>query len=489
MLSLVTKHLILSHLLFCTLCVLLCTLTFFPTLIGYSNIVYFAHASDTPLSGKSEPSQPNINDPNLKLELVSEGLQLPTQMAFLGPNDILVLEKDTGMVKRIVNGVILEEPLLDVNVATAFERGLVGIAIAANDIDNDNDTMQRNSNIVYLYYTESTQDANDDCSDTSSCSDENAPLGNRLYRYELVDNKLINPKLLLDLPSSSGAVHNGGSIRIGPDNNIYLPIGEVGYQAGQISNNDDDGPPPDGRGGILRVTQQGEAVETQVNGVDEDGDENNENDDNENEEGNIINGILGDGDPLNKYYAYGIRNSFGIDFDPITGNLWDTENGPGFGDEINLVEPGFNSGWSQVQGIWEYQLETEEKLREIGENYYGGPVAPEEPEDLIDFDGKGEYSTPEFIWNQTAGVTSIKFLDSDKLGKEYQNDMFVGDINRGNLYHFDLSEDRNQLLLDELQEVILGRGFNGITDIEVGPDGYLYVLSYAGSIFRISSNG
>jgi aldose sugar dehydrogenase len=498
MFSLVTKYLVLSHLLLCTLlCVLLCTLALFPTLTGYSNIIHFAHASVAPLSAKHEPSQPIINDPNLRLELVSEGLQLPTQMAFLGPNDILVLEKDTGMVKRIVNSVILEEPILDVNVATAFERGLVGIAIAENG--NDNDTVQRNSNVVYLYYTESVQDANDDCSDTSSCSDENAPLGNRLYRYELVDNKLVNPELLLDLPSSSGAVHNGGSIKIGPDNNIYLPIGEVGYQAGQISNNDDDGPPPDGRGGILRVTQQGEAVETQVNGVDEEDDENNENDDNENEEDSSISGILGDGDPLNKYYAYGIRNSFGIDFDPVTGKLWDTENGPGFGDEINLVEPGFNSGWSQVQGISEYQLETEEKLREIGENYYGGPVASEEPDDLVDFDGKGEYSTPEFIWNQTAGVTSIKFLDSDKLGKEYQNDMFVGDINRGNLYHFDLSEDRNQLLLDaplkdkiannqdELHEVILGRGFNGITDIEVGPDGYLYVLSYAGSIFRISS--
>ena len=130
-------------------------------------------------------------------------------MAFIGPNDILVLEKDSGMVKRIVNGVILEEPVLDVNVATAYERGLLGIAIAENDSDsdndNDNDTTQRNSNIVYLYYTESEQDANDDCSDTGSCSKENEPLGNRLYRYELVDNKLVNPKLLLDLPASSGA--------------------------------------------------------------------------------------------------------------------------------------------------------------------------------------------------------------------------------------------------------------------------------------------
>jgi aldose sugar dehydrogenase len=500
MYSIATKYLVLSYLLFC---MLLCTLTLFPILVNSHDFAYTAYTAytayaseasssdtnlgeddnsndddnfnDTPYGRWEKSSQPLINDPNLKLELVSEGLQLPTQMAFIGPNDILVLEKDTGIVKRIVNGTILEQPLLDVNVATAFERGLVGIAIA----ENYNETTQRNASIVYLYYTESEQDANDVCSDTGSCSEENGPLGNRLYKYELVDNKLVNPNLLVDLPASSGAVHNGGSILMGPDNNIYLPIGEVGYQVGQISNND-DGPPPDGRGGILRVTQQGEVVRTRVNTSDE-------NDENAKSDENSFDGILGDEDPLNKYYAYGIRNSFGIDFDPVTGKLWDTENGPGFGDEINLVEPGFNSGWSTVQGIWQR------------EDYYGGPVAPEQPDDLIDFDGKGKYSTPEFIWNQTVGVTSVKFLDTDKLGIDYQNDMFVGDVHNGNLYHFDLSEDRNQLILDgplkdriannqdELQNAILGHGFNGITDIEVGPDGYLYVLSLVGSIFRISS--
>jgi glucose/arabinose dehydrogenase len=331
--------------------------------------------------------------------------------------------------------------------------------------------MQRNSNIVYLYYTESVRDANDDCSTAHTCSVENEPLGNRLYRYELVDNKLVNPKLLLDLPAWPGASHNGGSLLMGPDNNIYLPVGEVSYMRGQISNND-DGPPPDRTGGILRITQDGEVVEPT---------------------------ILGDEDPLNLYYAYGIRNSYGIDFDPVTGRLWDTENGPGFGDEINLVDPGFNSGWNKVQGIWEYQLETEEKLREEGEDYYGGPVASDEPDDLVDFDGKGKYSSPDFTWKQTVAVTPVKFLDSDKLGNDYQNDMFVGDFNNGNLYHFDLSEDRNHLLLDgplkdkiadnqgELQNAILGHGFSTITDLEVGPDGYLYVLTYAGEIFRISS--
>jgi glucose/arabinose dehydrogenase len=468
---------------------LLCMLTFLTSLGSYNNFAYTTNASemstsdnnlreDRPyapsgtLEGKYQnSSRPVIDDPNLKLELVSEGLQLPTQMAFLGPDDILVLEKDNGMVKRIVNGTILEEPALDVNVATAFERGLVGIAIAKND----NETMQRNSNIVYLYYTESEQDATDVCSSSwnrsGSCSEENGPLGNRLYRYELVDDKLVNPNLLLDLPASPAASHNGGSMLIGSDSNIYLPIGELQYSDGQISNND-DGPPPDGRGGILRVTQQGEAVGTRVNGGDEDS----------------IVGILGDEDPLNKYYAYGIRNSYGIDFDPVTGNLWDTENGGLCGDEINLVEPGFNSGWEKVQGIRE-------------RNYCSGPIVPGEPDDLVEFDGKGKYSSPEFIWNQTVGVTAIKFLDSDKLGKDYQSDVFVGDFNRGNLYHFDLSEDRNQLILDgpledriannqdELQKAILGHGFNGITDLEVGPDGYLYVLSYAGEIFKISSKG
>jgi aldose sugar dehydrogenase len=499
-----TRHLVLSYLLFC---MLLCALSLFPTIVSYRDFSYTAYASessssgnntggndnstdndninDTPYGGKRESSQPLINDPNLKLELLSEGLQLPTQMAFIGPNDILVLEKDTGMVKRIANGVILEEPILDVNVATAYERGLFGIAIS----ENDNETTQRNANNVYLYYTESEQDANDVCSDTGTCSKENEPLGNRLYRYELVDNKLVNPNLLLDLPASPGAVHNGGAILIGPDNNMYVPIGEVGYQSGQISNND-DGRPANRTGGILRVTLQGEAVGSRVSS----GEENNES-----EENNGQIGIIGHEDPLNKYYAYGIRNSFGIDFDPVTGKLWDTENGPGFGDEINLVEPGFNSGWNRVQGIWEYQLKTEEKLRDVGKNYYGGPVASEVPNNLVDFDGRGKYSTPEFLWNQTVGVTAIKFLNSDKLGKDYQNDMFVGDIHNGNLYHFDLSKDRKQLLLDgplkdriannqgELQGAILGHGFNGITDVDVGPDGYLYVLSFAGSIFRVSS--
>ena len=60
--------------------------------------------------------------------------------------------------------------------------------------------------------------------------------------------------------------------------------------------------------------------------------------------------------PLDMYYAYGISNSFGIDFDPVTGKLWDTENGSALGDGINLVELGFNSGWAKIREYGHLQI-------------------------------------------------------------------------------------------------------------------------------------
>src|SRR5205823_4279213 len=191
--------------------------------------------------------------------------------------------------------------------------------------------------------------------------------------------------------------------------------------------------------------------------------------------------------PANVYCAYGIRNSFGIDFDPITQKLWDTENGPDYGDEINLVNPGFNSGWRQVQGIW---------LRQTGDTM--GPISPIHPNNLVYFGGKGVYHPPQFTWEQTIGPTAIKFLNSSKLGKQYENDMFVADVIFGNIYHFKLNKQRDGLLLtgrladkvannaDETFIPWFAAGFGAITDLQVGPDGYLYVLSHtAGAIYRI----
>jgi aldose sugar dehydrogenase len=402
---------------------------------------------------------PFVTDPNLKVEVVYEGLEHPTSMAFLGKDDILVLEKNNGTVKRIVNGTTLSKPLLDVPVASKGERGMLGIAIARHETDH--------RVYVFLYYTESA---------TGRDGDGDGPR-NRLYRYEFINNTLVEPKLLLDLPA--GFYHNGGKILIGPDKYLYITIGELDRTSPApernkaLNNQSRDANEPDERGGILRIDQNGQPIGTH--------------------------GILGDEEPLNKYYAYGIRNSFGMDFDPLTGKLWDTENGPYFGDEINLVEPGFNSGWREVQGIWtvaDGKIGVEDK----------GALASEKPRNLVDFNGKGNYSSPEFTWSKTVGPTELKFLSNDKLGKKYENDMLVADVSYGRIYHFKLNQNRTELLLqnplsdkvannnNQLSDVLFAQGFDSgrdqselaITDMEIGPDGYLYVLVHGeGKIFRI----
>ena len=372
--------------------------------------------------------EPTVRDPDLKIETVTKGLVFPTTMAFVGPDDILVLEKNKGTVQRIVNGQMLAAPLLQVNVSSEVERGMLGIAVSKDN--------QTGIPIVFLYFTE---------------SEGAKPMASRLYRYELKNDTLVDPKLLLELPAEPGPRHNAGNIIIGPDNNLYVSVGDLDGHT-TMAQNVEGGGKPDGSSAILRITQDGH-----IPGG----------------------GILGDDGISRKYYAYGIRNSFGMDFDPLTGKLWNTENGPSYGDEINLVEPGFNSGWLEVQGMAPF-------------NFYS-------EQDLVNFWGKGNYSDPEFVWTDTVGPTAIKFLPSDKLGKQYANDAFVADVTQGNIYRFDLANNRTGLKVEgsladkiannatENNDIIFGDGFGGISDLEVGPyDGYLYVVSLGhGAIYRI----
>ena len=391
-----------------------------------------------------QSGDPELADSKLKVEQVVEGLDTPTTMAFLGPDDFLVLEKDKGTVQRVVDGNMLDVPVLDANVANSVERCMCGIAISK----------QESTTYVFLYFTEIDGEDGGD-------REGKVPIGNRLYRYEFADNRLINPTLLLDLPATPGPRHNGGIIVIGPDGNLYVTVGDIdgsfrGPDSETVTQNYHTGKAPDGRSGILRITQNGLPTGK---------------------------GILGDEIPLSLYYAYGIRNSFGLAFDPVTGKLWDTENGPGNSDEINLVEPGFNSGWQAVMGLAE---------NEPGFDY----------SELVDFDGRGHYRDPELVWLHTVGPTAIQFMTSSKLGSQYVNEIFVGDVHNGRIYHFALNEDRTQLDLPApisnklirnpnsgVEDLVFGEDFGGISDLKLGPDGYLYVVSIGlGKVFRILPN-
>src|SRR5687768_9447012 len=116
----------------------------------------FDNGNGVDASIEVENDLPKIVDSNLKVEKFVEGLEKPTSMAFIGPDDILILEKDRGTVKRIKNGTILQEPLLDLNVANRHERGMLGIAVARDDkwIKEENRDNNKNKNPlhVFLYF-------------------------------------------------------------------------------------------------------------------------------------------------------------------------------------------------------------------------------------------------------------------------------------------------------------------------------------------------
>ena len=355
-------------------------------------------------------------------------------MAFIGPSDILVLQKADGRVRRVTNGVLQSGQVLDVAVDNDSERGLLGIALHPDFPTTP---------FVYLYFTQSATS-----SDTSG-----SPLANRIFRYTWNGSVLVSPILILDLPVMPGPNHDGGAITFGPDGKLYAVIGDLNRD-GQLQNFS-SGSAPDDTGVIVRINEDGTVPSD--------------------------NPFVSQGGNLAKYYAYGVRNSFGLAFDPLTGKLWNTENGPASYDEINLVQAGFNSGWERIMG----------------------PISrdAEGTSDLVSFDGSNHYADPKFSWFSTVGPTAIAFLNSTGLGAQYENDAFVGDINNGRFYHFKPNATRNgfvfasaglsDLVADsgtELQEVILGTGFGGITDLKVGPDGLLYVLSFGlGKIFVLSA--
>ena len=167
-------------------------------------------------------------DPHLEVRTVVEGLTTPTTMAFIGTDDMLVLEKVTGQVKRVVDGVVQEDPVLDLDVNSASERGLLGIALHPDFPDNPG---------VYLYWTESTTGAD------SEVLSETPLMGNRVDRFVwdgsalTFDHNLITIRAIqqdVTNPVERGN-HDGGVLTFGADGKLYVFTGDVGRR-GHLQN-------------------------------------------------------------------------------------------------------------------------------------------------------------------------------------------------------------------------------------------------------------
>ena len=424
---------------------------------------------------------PFLNDSKLEVELITEGLDSTTSMAFIGnQGDILILEKG-GKVILFSNESKTKIPLVNFTVNENFERGLLGVAVLNNISDSDTTAISASGNNQTIISRDDDDGASDVTTALPSSSstptfvffylteaskeDRSQVLGNRIYRFEWndTDKSLSNGTLILDLPVLPGPTDNGGKLLADSENrHIYAVIGDLNRKG--MLQNFKNGSLPDDTSAILRINPDGSPAQ-----------------------GNPFLNVSrteGSYSNLSKYYAYGIRNSFGLAIDPVTGILWDTENGPDGFDEINVVRPGFNSGWAIVMGPIERSNPTSEN-------------------DLVNFLGSSSYADPVFSWGRAVGVTDIEFYNSDKLGNDYTNNIFVGDANNGHLYFFEVNEDRSGLelehprLADDLvasndrqrAAVTFGTGFpSSITDVETGPDGYLYVLTFhptMGTISRI----
>jgi len=524
------------------------------------------------------PEGPTMLDPNLKVTTVVSGLRQPTSMEFLGPRDFLVLEQATGKVQHVVGGTLAAPPqfvtpagatLQNLPVNNASERGLLGIAL---------DPAFTSNQLVYLYWTESSTGAVS--SQLAEVGNPNSPfppgtitpLGNRVDRFvfNARNNTLTFDRNLIQLrafqqdnthPIDAGQPlrgnHDAGKILFGPDGKLYIQIGDNGRR-GQLQNlprgpfgshlpfdslHEDDqfgGPAPDNAhftGVIIRLNPDGTtpsdnpfarlsrqrvALIEQRAGVSLTSSE--------------LSEVVAN---IRKIFSYGRRNGFGLAFDPLSGFLWESENGDDAFDEMDRITAGSNGGWIQIAGpssrIAEYKgIETSftplQGNLPVAGNLPFSAVDPATfipalqqlrwpPMRLADTPNQAlrqlfvlpgsHYDEPEFSWRWAVAPAGIGFVVGNGLGPQHANNLFVGAARTflagGYLFEFTLDSTRqhfafsdpaladlvddNDYKFDEGQSgsLIAGKNFGIGTNIVTGPDGNLYVVSLSnGAVYMIS---
>ena len=472
-----------------------------------------AHADSIP---------PTILDPNLQVTTyLSSGLSQPIGIVFLGPNDAFVLEKASGQVKRVINGVIGPTPVLDLAVNSFSERGLLSLVLHPNFPATP---------YVYIRWTESSTGAD------STVASEVPLLGNRVDRFVWNGSTLVLDRNLLqlrsrqadnvDMPGHPGSAnpsergnHNGGVLKFGLDGKLYLFMGDQGRR-GWLQNLEngpflteplvDDGiggPSPDNAhltGVIIRLNDDGTTPTDNPFYV----------------VGSSLGGEVGAN--IQKIYSYGHRNGFGMAFDPVSGSLWDTENADDAFSELNRIVPGMNGGWIQLAG----PLSRIAQFKLIETTAFGSALQQiRYPPTRVAYTSAlalshmymlpgAEYRDPEFSWQYEVAPAGTTFIRGTALGTEYDGTLWVGSASSfqqvggtgGSLYRLRLTPDRLHIdvsadprLADyvadngakygvtESETLIIGTGFGTTPSIEQGPDGNLYVVSVTdNTVYRIN---
>ena len=246
------------------------------------------------------------------------------------------------------------------------------------------------------------------------------PLENQIVRLRDDDGRRRHPRIIFRSPTTTRTNHNGGRILFGPDGMLYAVVGDGGVDQGTAQDLDDV------RGKVLRMTPSG--------GVPSD-----------NPFGSLV-------------FSFGLRNSFGFDFDPQTGDLWETENGPECNDELNRIQPGANYAWGPSFDC-------------------GSDTAPLD----TNADGPLPRVLPLEFFTPTIAPTGLAFCDGCALGPGAEGTFFFGTSKAGTLYQVSLNVARDDIV--SVDPVLADP--ERITSLEEAPDGRIYFSDLAGRIFRL----
>jgi glucose/arabinose dehydrogenase len=308
------------------------------------------------------------------VETVVTNLEIPWSLAFAPDGRLFVTERP-GRVRIVENGRLAPDPALVLNdVHAVGEAGLLGLALHPDFAA---------TRLVYLVYTARRADG--------------VPV-NRLVRYREAGGTLAQAVVLLDdIPAA--AIHDGSRLRFGPDGLLYMTMGDAATPS--VAQD-----PASLNGKILRLNDDGTTPAS---------------------------------NPFSSpVYSIGHRNPQGIDWDPLTGNLWETEHGQSANDEVNLIERGRNYGWPVIEASQE---------------------APGMERPIF------------FFAPETAAPSGASFYRSTRI-PEFAGNLFFGALRGAHLHRvvLDAADRRRVAAHERLLDGRLGR----IRDVVSGPDGAIY---------------
>jgi aldose sugar dehydrogenase len=321
---------------------------------------------------------------------VAGGLNDPAAFTFSPSGRIFYGERFTGEIHIFTRKTGADHLFFTIpNVVTNGEQGLLGLALHPGFPSNP---------MVYAYATRNV----------------NGQLRDQIVRIKDINGHGSNMTVIFSSQTTSGSYHDGGHIAFGPGGRLYALQGEAhdSSNAQNLRNS---------AGKILRMTGSGAAAPG--------------------------NPFIDSSTKNRRIWAFGIRNSFGFTFDPQTGKLWETENGPSCNDELNRIVKGGNFGWGPSEDC-------------------GSGTSPFNTNNS----GPKPRILPKRWYTPTIAPTGTAFCAGCGLGKASKGRLFFGAYNTGQVFRVTLTSNR----LGVASQSVVHTHSGGIESMQAGPGGGLY---------------